>query len=89
MDAELGRRLRAFRKAAGLNQAKLAGSISLTFQQIQKYESGTNRISATTLFEFAHVLGVDVPQFFEGLKPTSRKPKVGEIAKAPKRSRNA
>ena len=75
IDAELGKRLRAFRRAAGLNQTQLAGSIGLTFQQMQKYESGTNRMSAGTLFELANVLGVDHSQFFEGIKPTSRKVK--------------
>ena len=73
IDAELGARLRTFRKSLRVNQTKLGAAVGLTFQQIQKYENGENRISAATLFELAHVVGVDISQFFEGLKPNSRK----------------
>ena len=73
VDVELGARLRAFRKSLRVNQTKLGATVGLTFQQIQKYERGDNRISAATLFEFAHALGVDINQFFVGLKPKTRK----------------
>jgi transcriptional regulator with XRE-family HTH domain len=50
-----------------LSQAVLADAIGLTFQQVQKYERGTNRISASALFEIARFLGVEVDYFFLGL----------------------
>jgi transcriptional regulator with XRE-family HTH domain len=50
----------------GMSQTTLADAIGLTFQQIQKYEKGTNRIGASRLQQIAHVLQVPVPFFFEG-----------------------
>ena len=49
-----------------MSQSQLAGSVGITFQQVQKYEKGTNRISASRLFQFANILGVDIPYFFQG-----------------------
>ena len=49
-----------------MSQSALAEAVGLTFQQIQKYEKGTNRISASRLFQFAQILGVDIPYFFQG-----------------------
>lgn len=66
-DQHVGVRLRMRRREAGLTQAALAEALGLTFQQIQKYERGVNRVSASKLFEAAHVLGVSVGYFFEGL----------------------
>ena len=51
---------------AGLSQEKLAAAFGLTFQQVQKYEKGMNRISASRLQQAAHILDVSVPFFFEG-----------------------
>ena len=51
---------------AGLSQEKLAAAFGLTFQQVQKYEKGTNRISSSRLQQAAGILGVSVPFFFEG-----------------------
>ena len=65
MDVHVGQRLRVRRALLGLSQEKLAESIGLTFQQIQKYERGTNRVSAGRLFELSKVLDVPVSYFFE------------------------
>ena len=65
MDVHVGQRLRVRRSLLGLSQEKLAESIGLTFQQIQKYERGTNRVSAGRLFELSKVLDVPVSYFFE------------------------
>lgn len=75
VDQHVGMRLRLGRREAGLTQAALAEALNLTFQQIQKYERGANRISASKLFEAAHVLGVPVSYFFEGLAPPTPKSK--------------
>lgn len=65
MDVHVGKRLRVRRSLLGLSQEKLAESIGLTFQQIQKYERGTNRVSAGRLFELSKILDVPVSYFFE------------------------
>jgi transcriptional regulator with XRE-family HTH domain len=53
------------RVSRGLSQTALASQLDLTFQQLQKYEKGTNRISASRLHDIAHILGVEVASFFE------------------------
>ncbi len=67
VDLHVGMRIRARRKSLGLSQDKLAMALGLTFQQVQKYERGANRISASKLYEAARILGVPIPFFFEGL----------------------
>ncbi len=67
VDVHVGKRLRARRLFLGINQESLAKSARLTFQQIQKYEGGANRVSGSRLAQFADALGVDVDYFFEGL----------------------
>ena len=66
-DALLGQRIRAWRERMGFSRARLAGAIGLTHQQIQKYESGKNRVSASKLYEIADALGVDVGHFYDAL----------------------
>src|SRR5262249_18202104 len=63
-DAEIGQRVRALRLQRGLSQSELGNLISVTFQQVQKYEKGANRISAGRLQQIAEVLGVPVAYFF-------------------------
>jgi len=63
-DAEIGQRVRALRLQRGLSQTELGQLISVTFQQVQKYEKGANRISAGRLQRIAEVLGVPVAFFF-------------------------
>jgi transcriptional regulator with XRE-family HTH domain len=65
-DAHVGARVKARRQMLKLSQTDLGEAVGVTFQQIQKYEKGTNRISASRLQEFAKILKVDAPYFFEG-----------------------
>ncbi len=67
VDAHVGERVRMRRKLLGVSQDQLADSLGLTFQQVQKYERGANRISASKLFHIAEILTVDVSYFFDGL----------------------
>ncbi|TNE65987.1 MAG: XRE family transcriptional regulator [Alphaproteobacteria bacterium] len=65
IDISVGERLRAIRRQRGLTQSELGGTLGLTFQQIQKYERGANRISASRLALLANALAVPVGAFFE------------------------
>jgi transcriptional regulator with XRE-family HTH domain len=65
VDVHVGQRLRVRRSLLGLSQEKLAESIGLTFQQIQKYERGMNRISAGRLYQFSKILDVPVTYFYD------------------------
>ena len=67
VDVHVGERVRITRLAARLSQTALADAVGVSFQQVQKYEKGTNRISASRLFQFAEILGVDVAHFFHGV----------------------
>jgi len=69
IDKHVGSRLRVRRLSLGISQQELARRLSLTFQQIQKYEKGANRVGASRLYELASTLGVDVTFFFQGLDP--------------------
>jgi transcriptional regulator with XRE-family HTH domain len=65
VDVHVGQRLRLRRKLAGLSQTELGEKIGVTFQQLQKYESGANRISASRLFDLSRVLDEPVSYFFD------------------------
>src|SRR6201984_900680 len=65
-DKHVGSRVRMRRMMLGMSQEKLGDSLGLTFQQIQKYEKGTNRIGASRLQQISHILQVPVAFFFEG-----------------------
>jgi len=67
IDLHVGKRLRRRRRLLGLTQQQLAESIGIRFQQIQKYECGANRVTASRLYELAVALNVPVNYFFEGL----------------------
>jgi len=67
VDVYVGARLRIRRNLAGLSQEQLGKASGLTFQQIQKYERGINRIGASRLFRLSRFLGVPVSYFFEGM----------------------
>jgi transcriptional regulator with XRE-family HTH domain len=67
IDKHIGSRVRARRIMLGMSQEKLADAIGLTFQQIQKYEKGVNRIGASRLLHIAGILDVSIEFFFEGL----------------------
>lgn len=66
VDIHVGARIRLYRNLRGLSQGDLARALSLTFQQIQKYERGANRISASMLYAAAHFLELSTTAFFEG-----------------------
>jgi len=70
IDVYVGHRLRQRRILLGLSQTRLAESLDLTFQQIQKYESGLNRIGASRLYQLACVLDTPVGYFFDGIPPS-------------------
>ena len=67
VDRHVGRRVCEKRISLGYNQSDLGRALGLTFQQIQKYEKGANRISASKLWDIARFFKVDVGYFFEGL----------------------
>jgi transcriptional regulator with XRE-family HTH domain len=67
VDKHVGARVRRRRRALGLTQTKVADALGITFQQVQKYENGSNRISASRLEEISRVLKVSAAFFFEGL----------------------
>ena len=67
VDIYVGRRMKEMRVIRGFTQAEVAGNLGLSFQQIQKYELGRNRISASRLYELAMLLEVSPAYFFEGL----------------------
>lgn len=66
IDIHVGSRLRKQRVMLGMSQASLAEAFGLTFQQVQKYESGMNRMGSSRLQQAASILGVPVSYFFEG-----------------------
>lgn len=68
VDKFVARKIRERRIALGFTQQMLAKRIKVTYQQAQKYERGTNRVTAGRLFEIARVLGVPVSYFFEGIE---------------------
>src|SRR5213593_1607928 len=69
VDVQVGSRVRLRRNMLGLSQEKLGAAIGLTFQQVQKYERGANRIGASRLHELSRVLDVPVSFFFDDMDP--------------------
>lgn len=67
VDAHVGHRVRLRRVLVGMSQERLGELLGLTFQQVQKYEKGVNRIGAGRLFEIAGILGVPVSFFYDGM----------------------
>ena len=67
VDAHVGKRIRHRRWMVGMTQQQLADKVGIKFQQIQKYETGMNRVSASRLWDVADALGVSISFFFEGL----------------------
>ena len=68
VDAHVGTRIRHRRWMIGMTQQQLADKVGIKFQQIQKYETGMNRVSASRLWDIADALGVTISFFFEGLE---------------------
>lgn len=67
IDAQVGTRVRLRRMLIGMSQERLGELLGLTFQQVQKYEKGVNRIGAGRLFEVSRILGVGIDYFYEGV----------------------
>lgn len=65
VDVHVGKRLRSRRTILGMSQEEIGDAVGITFQQVQKYERGLNRIGSSRLYEFACLLGVSVSYFFE------------------------
>jgi transcriptional regulator with XRE-family HTH domain len=77
VDQEVGARVRLRRKLIGMSQEKLAAEIGVTFQQVQKYEKGTNRIGSSRMHQISVALGVSVTSLFgdgDGLSPSGIDP---------------
>ncbi|WP_374470917.1 helix-turn-helix domain-containing protein [Phenylobacterium sp.] len=74
VDRHVGLRIRMRRKELGMSQDRLADALGITFQQIQKYERGANRVSASKLWETAHALQAPINYFFEGLPENGESP---------------
>lgn len=68
VDVEVGKKIRVQRTMRKMSQTELGNRIGVTFQQVQKYERGSNRVSASKLVEIARALDVDVRLFFDGLE---------------------
>lgn len=82
IDLAVGARLRILRRAHGMSQTELAARVDLTFQQIQKYERGANRISASKLWRMAKVLDVPVSRFFGDTEQDTSEEDLGYLAHA-------
>lgn len=74
IDRYVGQKLRTARVLRSMSQEKVANEIGITFQQLQKYERGTNRISASVLYELSHILQVSPSFFFDGLSESATHP---------------
>ena len=74
IDRHVGLRIRMRRKELGISQERLAESIGLTFQQVQKYERAANRVSASKLWEMSRALSTTISYFYEGLGETIERP---------------
>ena len=82
VDAFVGAQLKALRKMAKFSQTELANKVGVTFQQIQKYERGTNRIGASRLWGFCKVFDVSPGRFFEGVEAHLENNKVSAAVSA-------
>src|SRR5437868_7307538 len=84
IDIQVGNRVRIRRMLIGMSQERLGDLLGLTFQQVQKYEKGVNRIGAGRLFEVSRILGVPIDFFYEGVSvPGTDKPGFAESQGAP------
>jgi transcriptional regulator with XRE-family HTH domain len=72
IDKKVGENLCRFRLLRGMSQVQLAEAVGVTFQQIQKYEKSTNRISASRLWQFSKILKIDVDDFYDGIEGAVR-----------------
>ena len=83
VDAFVGKRIRQRRWMVGVTQQQLADKVGIKFQQIQKYETGMNRVSASRLWDIAQVLGVEIAYFFDGVGQSEGLGEDAQAAPAP------
>ncbi len=90
IDVHVGARVRQRRVLLGMNQTKLGDALGMSFQQVQKYERGTNRIGSSRLYDLARVLDVSIEHFFEDMPPevAARSPAAKKRGKAKKPPRH-
>ena len=79
IDVHVGERLRTRRTLLGLSQTTVADAMGLSFQQLQKYEKGTNRLSASRLYDLSQILGVDMAYFFDEMDQATKKASPAQI----------
>ena len=79
VDLHVGKRIRHRRWIVGITQQQLAEKVGIKFQQIQKYESGSNRVSASRLWDISEILAVSVGFFFEGIEKSQEKLEFGDV----------
>lgn len=78
VDIHVGRKLRSRRTILGMSQEEMGDSVGITFQQVQKYERGMNRIGSSRLYDFSCLLGVGVSYFFEDVSGSGESLKLAE-----------
>ena len=83
IDKHVGSRVRMRRMMLAMSQEKLGDALGLTFQQVQKYEKGTNRIGASRLQQISHILQVPVSFFFDGAPIVAGMPRAEGVSEAP------
>jgi len=79
VDLHVGKRIRHRRWIVGITQQQLAEKVGIKFQQIQKYESGANRVSASRLWDISETLAVSIDFFFEGIEKSQEKLGFGDV----------
>ena len=80
IDVHVGKKIREARILQGMSQTALSEQIGITFQQLQKYESGANRVSCSRLYEIGRVLGMPVQAFFVGAGSGAGLPEIEELS---------
>ncbi|NJO34904.1 MAG: helix-turn-helix transcriptional regulator, partial [Rhodospirillales bacterium] len=85
IDVHVGSRIRLRRTLLGISQERLADAIGLTFQQVQKYEKGANRVSSSRLVDLANALDVAVPYFFDEMSAGVRAQTPSELMRTKQR----
>jgi len=83
IDIHVGKRIKLRRTLLHISQEQLAGDIGVTFQQVQKYESGHNRVSASRLFDISRVLNCPIAYFFEDIGPETTDVRTTPAARSP------
>lgn len=82
VDLHVGKRIRHCRWLVGITQQQLAEKVGIKFQQIQKYETGANRVSASRLWDISETLNVSINFFFEGIKKSKETSQNGDVVPA-------